>query len=186
MLSTIPARLDCEHAQLLIIDIQEKLLPRIADHARLVDQAELMIRAAVALEVPITLSEQYPKGLGPTVPRIAQAATGAHRMEKTTFSFVAHEPGRKHLAAALRPQVLLLGIEAHVCVFQTALDLLGLQMRPVVLADAVGSRCPTDYQVALEGLRATGAVVTTVESAIFQLLYESGTEAFKKVLPLVK
>lgn len=186
MFSNITARLDREHTQLLIIDIQERLLPRIANHETLVPQAELMVRAAAALELPITLSEQYPKGLGPTVPRIAAAAADAKRIEKTTFSFIAHEPGRKHLAALLRPQVLLIGIEAHVCVYQTALDLLAMQLRPVVLADAVGSRSPTDYQVALDGLRAAGVVVTTVESAIFQLVNESGTELFKRILPLVK
>jgi nicotinamidase-related amidase len=82
--------------------------------------------------------------------------------------------------------VLLAGIEAHVCVLQTALDLLAMQMRPIVLADAVGSRRPLDYMVALDALRAAGATVTTVESAIFQLLHEAGTDLFKRILPIVR
>jgi isochorismate hydrolase len=179
-------RLARRHAQLLIVDIQERLLPQIADHARVVAAAEQMIRAAAVLDLPVTLSEQYPRGLGPTTPAIAAAAAGAPRLEKLTFSFCADKKCRERIAAVLRPQVLLVGIEAHVCVYQTALDLLEMQMQPVVLADAVGSRRVLDYQVALDGLRAAGAVVTTVESAIFQLLHESGTELFKRMLPLVK
>ncbi len=179
-------RLDRQHAQLLIVDIQERLLPQIADHARVVAAAEQMIRAAAVIDLPVTLSEQYPRGLGPTTPVIAAAAAGAPRFEKLSFSFCADEKCRERITAVARAQVLLVGIEAHVCVYQTALDLLEMQMQPVVLADAVGSRRALDYQVALDGLRAAGAVVTTVESAIFQLLHESGTELFKRVLPLVK
>jgi len=175
-----------EHAQLLVIDIQERLLPFIENREMVVTQAERMIRAARALEIPVTLSEQYVKGLGATVPPIAQAAQEVPRFEKLTFSFVAHEPGRKHLSAVLRPQVLLVGIETHVCVQQTALDLLEMQMQPVVLADAVGSRRTLDYQVALDGMRTAGVLVTTVESAIFQLVRAAGTEQFKRILPLVK
>jgi len=103
-----------------------------------------------------------------------------------TFSFCADEACRRRISGLGRPQVLLVGIEAHVCVFQTALDLLAMQMRPVVLADAVGSRRPSDYTVAMDGLRAAGVTVTTVESAIFQLLHESGTELFKRMLPVVR
>jgi isochorismate hydrolase len=179
-------RLECEHAQLLVVDFQEKLLPSIADHAVVVAQAERMIRAAAVLELPITISEQYPRGLGPTVPAILAAANGAVRLQKMTFSFCGDAACRKRLAAVLRPQVLIVGIEAHVCVFQTALDLLAMQMRPVVLADAVGSRRATDYGVALDALRASGVTVVTVESAIFQLLREAGTDLFKRMLPIVR
>ena len=93
---------------------------------------------------------------------------------------------RERLTSLLRPQVLLVGIETHVCVQQTALDLLEMKMQPFVLADAVGSRRPTDYAVALERMRAAGVTVTTVESAIFELVHEAGTPDFKKILPIVK
>ena len=180
------ARLELPQAQLLLVDIQERLLPQIAEHERVVAQAERMIRAAGVLHLPITISEQYPRGLGSTVAVLAAAAAGAPRLEKMTFSFCADEKCRARLVSLARPQVLLVGIEAHVCVYQTALDLLALQMQPVVLADAVGSRRPLDYAVALDGLRAAGVVVTTVESAIFELVYAAGTDLFKAVLPLVK
>ncbi len=184
MNSNVP-RIDVEHAQLLVVDLQEKLLPFIAGHEQVLAAAEKMIRAAVVLELPVTVSQQYSKGLGPTNPAILAAATGAARAEKMTFSFCADPDCRRKLPST-RPQVLLVGIEAHVCVQQTALDLLGLQMRPVVLADAVGSRRPFDCQIALDRMRAAGVVVTTVESAIFELVHESGTDRFKRILPIVR
>lgn len=180
------ARLNCEQAQLLVIDIQERLLPSIADHAAIVASAERMLRAAAVLELPITVSEQYTRGLGPTAPGILAAAQGATRLEKMTFSFCEDAACRQRVSGVLRPQVLIVGIEAHVCVYQTALDLLAMQMRPVVLADAVGSRRPFDCAIALDGLRAAGALVTTVESAIFQLVHEAGTDRFKRILPIVR
>jgi nicotinamidase-related amidase len=179
-------RLDREQAQLLVVDMQDKLLPSIADQAAVTAQAERMIRAATILQLPITISEQYPRGLGQTVPAILAAAEGAARCEKTTFSFCADPACRTRIAAVQRPQVLIVGIEAHVCVLQTALDLLAMQLRPVVLADAVGSRRALDYSVALDGLRAAGVTITTVESAIFQLLHEAGTDLFKRMLPIVR
>jgi nicotinamidase-related amidase len=179
-------RLNCEQAQLLVIDIQERLLPSIAEHAAVLASAERMIRAAVVLELPITVSEQYPRGLGATAPGILTAATGATRLEKMTFSFCADAACRQHVLAVSRPQVLIVGIEAHVCVYQTALDLLEMEMRPFVLADAVGSRRPFDCAIALDGLRAAGVGVTTTESAIFQLVHESGTDRFKRILPIVR
>lgn len=179
-------RLDCDHAQLLIVDIQERLLPFIHEHENVVARAEQMTRAAIALDLPVTVSEQYKKGLGDTIGAVSEAAGDSTRLEKMTFSFCADDACRTRITETMRPQVLIVGIEAHVCVMQTALDLLEMQMRPVILADAVGSRRPFDCQVALDGLRAAGAVVTTVESAIFQLVHESGTPLFKKILPLVK
>jgi nicotinamidase-related amidase len=179
-------RLDREHAQLLVVDIQEKLLPHIHEHEHMVAQAERMIRAASVLDIPITISEQYPEGLGGTVDSIRAAGEGAVQAEKMTFSFCADAACRQRIGEVLRPQVLLVGMETHVCVYQTALDLLDLQMTPVVLADAVGSRRPRDHDVALDGLRAAGVVVTTVESAIFQLVHDSGSELFKRILPIVK
>jgi isochorismate hydrolase len=179
-------RLDRERVQLLVVDIQEKLLPHVFNHEDLVTQSERIVRAAVALDVPVTVSEQYRKGLGPTTPRVAEAAGDAPYTEKTTFSYCQEDVCRQRVTSVLRPQVLLIGIEAHICVQQTALDLLEMQMQPFVLADAVGSRRELDYQVALERMRHAGVIVTTVESAIFQLVGASGTELFKRILPIVK
>jgi isochorismate hydrolase len=103
-----------------------------------------------------------------------------------TFSFCKDSECLEQIAGLFRPQVLLVGIEAHVCVQQTALDLVSLKMQPIVLADAVGSRRPLDYEVALRRMAAAGAIVTTVEAAIFELAQKAGTPLFKRLLPLVK
>jgi nicotinamidase-related amidase len=103
-----------------------------------------------------------------------------------TFSYCADQTCRKRITDVGRPQILLIGIETHVCVQQTALDLLRMQMQPVILTDAVSSRRPHDREIALHRMRAAGAVVTTVESALFELVHESGTDRFKKILPLVR
>lgn len=184
-----PLRLERARTQLVVVDIQEKLLPFISEHEQVLAQAGRMIRAAVELDLPITVSEQYVRGLGPTRPEINDALGGPEnfeRFEKLAFSLCRDEPLRHRVVALKRPQVLLVGIETHVCVLQTALDLLGVPAQPVVLADAVGSRRPQDHAMALERMRPAGVVVSTVESAIFELLERSGTELFKRILPIVK
>lgn len=182
-----PVKLAREQAQLLVIDIQEKLLPYIHDHGRVTVQSVRAIRMARELELPITQSEQYPQGLGPTTAEVRDAlGDGITKCEKLTFSFCADARCRLHLESQKRPQILLIGIEAHVCVQQTALELLEMGLQPVVLADAAGSRRPLDYSVALELMRHAGVMVTTVESALFQLVRSSGTEMFKRILPLAK
>jgi len=182
-------RLIVARTQLLVVDVQENLLPHVAEHENVLAQCVRMIRAAVVLELPITLSEQYVRGLGATRAEILAAAGEAgryERIEKLTFSVLRHDALRQRLVALGRPQVLIVGIEAHVCVQQTALDLLELGLQPVVLADAVGSRRPADRAVALERMRSAGVTVTTVEAAIFELLERAGTELFKRMLPIVR
>jgi len=181
-----PRRLDLEKAQLLVIDIQEKLLPHIHEHEALVASAVKMIRAAQELGMPITISEQYPAGLGRTPTAITVAAKDAARVEKMAFSVCGDEASRDPVMQSMRSQVLVVGIETHVCVQQTVLDLLAEQHRPIVLADAVGSRRPVDREVALQRMRAEGALITTVESAIFELVERSDSELFKRILPIVK
>lgn len=181
-----PDRLDREHAQLLVVDIQEKLLPHIHGHERVLAQAERMIRAAEVLRLPITISEQYPAGLGPTATPLPAATRSAVKVEKTTFSCCADAGCRRRIASVLRPQVLLVGIETHVCVQQTALDLLEERMQPIVLADAVGSRREFDFQIALDRMRHAGVIVTTVEAAIFRMVQDSASDLFKRILPIVR
>jgi nicotinamidase-related amidase len=179
-------RLDARRAQLLVIDLQEKLLRHIADHESVIAQSARMCRAAQALSLPLTLTEQYRRGLGPTPEVVLTAAEEAARFEKMTFSAWQDEATRARLQALDRPQVLLVGIEAHVCVQQTALDLLAAGIQPFVLADGVGSRRLIDCQTALSRLRVAGAVITTVEAAIFEMLDRAGTELFKRILPIVR
>jgi nicotinamidase-related amidase len=179
-------RIDADRAQLLVVDVQETLLPHITDHETVVAQSVRAIRAARELGLPITLTEQYPRGLGHTDTAVAEAAAGCNLFEKTAFSAWQDSACREHLLALARPQVLLVGIETHVCVQQTAFDLLAAELFPFVLADAVGSRRPIDRDAALDHQRAAGVNVTTVESAIFEMLDRAGTELFKRLLPIVR
>lgn len=161
-------------------------MPHIDGAGAVVEQTVRMVRAARELRLPISLSEQNPRALGPTVRPVLEAVGDAPRIEKMYFSVCGSKEARTRLTSLMRPQVLLCGVEAHVCVQQTALDLLDDQMQPMVLADAVGSRRPLDREVALARMRSAGVVVTTVESVIFELLKRCDTEQFRRVLPLVK
>lgn len=179
-------RLARSQAQLLVVDIQQKLLPLIHDHDGVIRASETMIRAAQLLEIPLTLTEQYPHGLGPTHPRILAAIGTPPPLQKMTFSVCGDADCLARLNQIERSQVLLIGIETHVCVLQTALDLLRFGMQPVLLADATSSRRESDRDIALMRMRAAGVTVTTIESAIFELTHAAGTDLFKKILALVK
>jgi nicotinamidase-related amidase len=179
-------RIVAPKAQLLVVDLQERLLPHIAEHDSITSQAIRMIRAARELGLAITITEQYPAGLGHTPAAVGAAAEGVSPLEKMTFSVWQDTACRQRLLAPARPMVLLIGIEAHVCVQQTAFDLLEGGLIPFVLADAVGSRRPADRDVALGRLRSTGVSVTTVEAAIFEMLDRAGTALFKRLLPIVR
>jgi nicotinamidase-related amidase len=179
------ARLEPGSTTLLVVDIQEKLLPSIADGAEVAKTAGRLIDAAGVLGVPCLATEQYPAGLGRTVAEIGRRLAEASVFEKTRFSACGQEV-LKRLAELERPNVVIAGIETHVCVQQTVLDLLQLGRLPFVCADAVGSRRTMDRDIALLRMRQAGAVVTTAESVIFELLGKAGTDEFKRILPIVK
>jgi len=173
---------------LLVIDFQEKLLPFIADRAYVLDAARLLVRGAAVFNLPVLVTEQYPKGLGRTDPDLTRELhrTGAALFEKMTFSSCGDDAVRDRLREIDRDQVIVCGIETHVCVQQTTLDLLSMDYYVAVCADAVASRRRTDYAVALDRLRHAGAIVTTVESALFELCVECGTPRFKSLIELIK
>ncbi len=181
-----PWRLEAGRAQLLVVDIQERLLPHIHEYTRVVEQTARMCRAAAQLALPVTLTEQYPEGLGATTPAVREVTSDATRLEKLTFSVWQDAALREHLTDLDRPQVLIAGIETHVCVQQTVFDLLDAQMTPFVLADAVGSRRALDWETALRRMERAGATVTTFEAAVFGMLDRCDTELFKRILPIVK
>ncbi|MFO0839252.1 MAG: hydrolase [Phycisphaerae bacterium] len=185
MLRTI-RRLAQSQAQLLVIDLQERLLPHIEARERVVSQTVRMIRAARLLELPICVTEQYPQGLGPTTAAVLSAAEGCTALQKLAFSVCGDEAALSRIRHAGRPLVLLAGIETHVCVLQTALDLLAQGMTPFVLADAVGSRRAEDRAMALQRMREAGAVISTVESVIYEAMGCCGTELFRRMLPIVR
>lgn len=182
-----PNKLNRDDGLLFVIDTQEKLLPAIHDADAVVEACRLMIRAAGIFGMPIVLTEQYRKGLGATVPRIMELLEPlrVEPIDKVLFS--GYTPGvRDALERAGRNQIIVVGIESHVCVQQTVLDLLQVDYKVWVCADAVGSRRPFDREMALPRMRQAGAFVTTTESAIFELAREAGTDLFKQILEIVK
>lgn len=145
-----------------------------------------LIKTAQTLNVPILITEQYPKGLGPTEPQILEALDQRPPIQKMTFSCCGAQEFVAELKQKAVRQVIVTGIETHVCVQQTALDLLARDFQVHVPKDAVSSRKKLDHQTALERMSKAGVVLTTLESALFELLEEAGTAKFKEVSKLIK
>jgi nicotinamidase-related amidase len=175
--------LTAEGAVLLLVDLQQRLMPVIHDHDAVVARAVRLAEAAQLLDVPIRATEQYPAGLGPTVPPLA--AYPQATLTKTTFSAAA-DPGFAALLPAGSGQVVVAGCEAHVCVLQTVLDLLGAGRRVVLAADATGSRDPADKAVAVERARQHGAEIVTSEMVLFEWLRDARHPKFREVQKLLK
>ena len=171
---------------LVVVDIQERLLPAIFERERVVGNSVRLIQGAGVLQVPIFATEQYRKGLGPTVPEVAAAIPRFSPMEKLAFSACGASGFVPALESKQVSDAVLCGIEAHVCVTQTCLDLLDKGFRVFVAADAVSSRTPENYRFGLERMSAAGAVIVSTEMVLFELLEQAGTAEFKQVLTLVK
>ena len=179
--------LNTEKCLLLIVDIQEKFAPHIHEMDRVIERSRILIEAAGLLGVPVFVSQQYPKGLGQTVGPLREALDGRSRkFDKVTFSCCLDEALGRALQESGRNQVLLAGIETHVCVAQTALDLLAAGKRPYVAVDAVSARRRLDHDVALDRLKAAGATLTTAEAAILELTRTAQHPAFKTISNLIK
>jgi nicotinamidase-related amidase len=172
--------------QVLVVDVQERLLPAMADSQGLLERTIKLLTGMDLFGVPFTVSEQYPKGLGPTVPELATLLAGHAVLPKLSFSCWEDAALNAALSASGRKTVVLVGIEAHVCVLQTALDLAAAGYQPVVVADAVASRHPTDKDLALERLRQEGILVTGLESLLFELCRSAENPGFKALSKLVK
>lgn len=173
---------------LLVVDIQAKLLPPIFENDRLVRNAQLLIRLARILNMPVLASTQYAKGLGSTVPEIASLLPHTEPVDKLEFSCFGNDSfcsQWKHLSTN-RNTVLLCGMESHICVTQTALGALEEGYLVHVASDAVSSRTQWNWQVGLERMRAAGAVISSTEMIMYELLRRSGTAAFKELLPYLK
>jgi len=179
-------RLTRTRAGLVVVDIQERLLPVIFEKERVLQNVLRLIQGAAILKVPVFATEQYRKGLGPTVPEVVAAIPAFAPLEKVAFSAC----GAAGFLTALKnrkvSETILCGIEAHVCVSQTCLDLLEQGATVFVVSDAVSSRTPENYRSGLDRMRAAGAVIVSTEMALFELLERAGTEEFKQVLALVK
>ncbi len=179
--------LDAGHASLLIVDIQERLLPAMHEGERVVARTQILIKAAEALALTITISEQYPKGLGKSVAEIV--APSARHFEKLHFSCWRDAAMKKHfieLHEHDRPLVIVAGIEAHVCVLQSAIDLYNSGFGVFVVADAISSRRQESVELALARLRQIGIQVINVEMALFELMGRAGTPEFKSLSALIR
>jgi nicotinamidase-related amidase len=169
---------------LAVIDVQQKLISLVQEHERIVWNIRRLIDGAKLLGLPLLATEQYPHGLGGTVPELAQRLSQIP--DKVAFSSCGCDAFCQQLVAADTPKVLLVGIEAHVCVQQTALDLIANGYRVYVAADAIGSRCSTDYETALRRMELAGVTLTTTEAALFEWCRESSAPEFKQVSALVR
>ncbi|MEA3459839.1 MAG: hydrolase, partial [Chloroflexota bacterium] len=162
--------LTLENTVLLIIDIQGKLVRSMYEKEALIGNLQKIIRGARILGIPILWTEQNPEGLGPTMPEIACLLSNLQPIPKLSFSCCSNKRFMQELKALSRKQVLMAGIEAHICVYQTAMDLLNLGYEVQVVADAVSSRTAENREIGLEKIRDGGASLTSVETALFELL----------------
>lgn len=180
-------RIEPELTVAAIIDVQERLFPHITEHEKLERTIPLFIRGLKILNIPILVTEQYPKGLGRTIPVVQDALGDLYQpIEKLSFSCCGADQFVLKIAQQHAEYVLLAGIETHVCVLQTAVDLLTEGYIPVVVVNCVSSRFAEDKEVALRRIEQEGGVLTTYESILFELCQEAGTEQFKQISQLVK
>lgn len=187
MMIVMSRRLDRARAALVVIDVQEKLARHIHEMPAVQLNIERMARGARALGVPVVATEQYPQGIGSTVAAVADAVKQGgvfEPIQKMTFSCQDSEEFRAALGSA--GQILLCGIEAHVCVYQTGLDLLDAGLSVHLVTDAISSRDPRNRQLAIDRLSSEGAKLTSTEMALFELTRSAGTDEFRMISRLVK
>lgn len=183
-------RMNRKMSQLILVDIQDKVIAPIGDAARLTEVLVRLVKFASRLEVPVTVTEHYPEGLGATVESIRrELSEDTQVLRKHHFSCIADDTLRHHLEDLRdlgRGQAVVAGIEAHVCVAQTALDLIVEGYQVFVVADAVASRAPASRKIALQRLRQAGASIVESEMVLFEWLEMSGTPEFRELHPLIK
>jgi nicotinamidase-related amidase len=181
-----PDLLTAENSLLLIIDVQEKFREHIHNFQETMHNIVVMAKGAKLLDVPIFLTEQYPQGLGKTVSEISHAVEFTKVFEKTAFSCCQDFDFMDTLNKTGRRQIVVCGIEAHVCVSQTVLDLLHMNYQVHVVVDAVSSRNPENKKMGQQKMQAAGALMTTVEMSLLELVGDSGKPVFKSVQRLIK
>jgi nicotinamidase-related amidase len=179
-------KLSRERSVLVVVDVQEAFRPAVVDFDRVARNVATLVQGARVLGVPVLATEQYPKGLGQTVPEVGRHLDGVEPIEKLCFSAAEAGEFAERLRESGRDQVLLSGIESHVCVSQTADDLLRAGNEVHVARDAVSSRTEENRDLGLHKMERAGAVITSVETALFELLRQAGSPEFKEIQRLVK
>jgi nicotinamidase-related amidase len=170
----------------VVIDIQEKLLPHMHEGEIILENCMKLIGGLQLLSIPIIVTQQYSKGLGNTVPSIINKFTEFSYVEKISFSCYEEPEFAEKVLQSGKPNIIICGIEAHVCVLQTCIDLLAAGLYPIVVEDCVSSRKPNDKRIAIERMRQEGVLVTTMESILFELTRRAGNEIFKNISRIVK
>lgn len=181
-----PPLIDRDRAHLLVIDVQTKLLPAMAEPDLVIHNISRLLKAAAILGVPHLVSEQYPKGLGATVEALRDGIDAANVIEKIDFSAYRAPVFRDRIIAGGRGQLLVTGIESHVCVLQTALEARAAGHQVFLIEDAVSSRSLGDKSAAVGRLRSRGVEIVTTEMVLFEWLGRAGTPAFKQISALIK
>jgi nicotinamidase-related amidase len=182
-------RLHRDRAVLVIVDVQEKLVPVIFEATALLANLERLVRGCHLLGLPALVTEQYVRGLGPTVERLRntlQECGSYEPIEKNCFSAAGCEPFSARLAALQRDQVLVAGVETHVCVYQTCIDLLAEGLQVTLVADAVSSRTERNRELALRRLEREGVRISSTEMALFELTVRAGSDEFRAISRLVR
>lgn len=175
-------RIEREHTAALIVDFQERLVPAIADHEALMERVRILLRGLKALEIPMIVTQQYTKGLGMSVPEVWEASGETEYLDKISFSALEVAEPKIHD----KKYILVCGMEAHCCVLQTVIDLAGAGYVPVLVTDCIGSRRESDREMAISRAEQEGAVLTSSEAILFELLKEAGTPLSKEILKIVK
>jgi nicotinamidase-related amidase len=170
----------------VVIDVQERLFHYVREHEHLAVNLVTLIRGLHLLGVPVLRTQQYTKGLGPTVKAVDEALAGVPTIEKISFSCWDEPVFREALSSTTATQVILAGIESHVCILQTAVDLLREGYSPLVVEDCISSRKENDARAALMRLQAEGIRIATYESILFELCRYAGNDDFRKLLGLIK
>ncbi|SRR6056297_2822815 len=175
-----------ENTVATIIDIQEKLFPVMEAKEDLLSNVQVLLEGLKILNIPVVFTQQYTKGLGDTVYAITEEIENFQHIEKKTFSCCDEKAFSDKLAALNRQNVIITGIETHVCILQTAIDLLAKAYQPIIVEDCTSSRSLNDKNIAIERLRQEGAIITTTESILFELTRISGNQDFKDISQLIK
>ncbi|MDD3267695.1 MAG: isochorismatase family protein [Syntrophomonadaceae bacterium] len=178
-------KLERDNTALIVIDLQERLMGAMQDREKVFKNTRILLDTAQQFNMPVVVSEQYPRGLGKTVDEIKEKLADYHYLEKLDFSLF-NEQGRQLLQSLHKKTFIVTGSETHVCVFQTVRDLLEAGYHVHLVRDAVCSRFDENYRNALDLMRDMGAVVSNTETIVFDLLQAAGTPDFKVISPLIK
>ena len=179
-------RIHQDDAFVMVVDIQERLFPHIANNGLLAKNLIKLFTGLKLLDIPFILNEQYKKGLGETLLELREILGEVESYEKVTFSCCQNEPTLEAILKKGKKVAIVAGVETHVCVLQTCLDLLANDIQPVLVVDCIGSRDENDHKVAIQRLTHAGVILTTTESILFELCHSAKNPVFKQISQLVK